>query len=193
MPRIIFFTEEPSMHEFLKGFISNQFEDWQEEVDWLCVPHEGKHDLERSMTIKLPQWNIPGERFLILRDKDQQNCVEVKQELQTICEEAGKRNSIIRIVCTELESWYFGDTDALATVYNESRLRDLNRRAKYRIVDRIVNPSDELKKIIPKFTKMDGARRLGKAIDPNRNISTSFSFFWESLNDLAEELNLPNY
>jgi hypothetical protein len=41
------------------------------ELSFLCVAHDGKHDLEKSVPRKLRAWREPGVRFVVIRDNDQ--------------------------------------------------------------------------------------------------------------------------
>ena len=44
-------------------------------LSFLCVPHEGKTDPERSIPRKLRRWREPGVlRFAVVRDNDGGNC-----------------------------------------------------------------------------------------------------------------------
>ena len=38
-------------------------------IPFLCVPHEGKQDLAKSIPRKLRSWNEPGVKFAIVRDQ----------------------------------------------------------------------------------------------------------------------------
>ncbi len=56
MKRIIFLLEEYSMKVFLDGLLPRFFP----ELSFLCVPHQGKQDLEKSVPRKLKVWNEPA-------------------------------------------------------------------------------------------------------------------------------------
>lgn len=113
MGRLVFLVEEPSMEEMLRGFLPQMFPEWQESVHWLCIPHDVKSDLEKSIPRKLRAWGEPGVRFLVLRDKDSADCHDVKTRLQALCEEGGRPDTLIRIPCHELEAWFLGDLRAV--------------------------------------------------------------------------------
>jgi hypothetical protein len=53
MGRIVFLVEEASMEEMLRGFLPKVFPYWVEREHWLCVPHEGKSDLEAKHTAQV--------------------------------------------------------------------------------------------------------------------------------------------
>ena len=70
MSRVVFFLEEASMKLFLDGLLPRLFPGLQ----FLCIPHEGKSDLEKSISRKLRAWNVPGDRFVVVRDNDGAPC-----------------------------------------------------------------------------------------------------------------------
>ena len=112
--RIIFLLEEPSMQVLLDDWLPRLFPGWMEGEHFQCVPHEGKSDLERSIPRKLAAWRYPGDRFVIVRDADNSDCVDLKARLVALCAKAGRPDTMVRLVCQELESWYLGDLAAVA-------------------------------------------------------------------------------
>jgi hypothetical protein len=179
--RVVFLLEESSMREFLSQFLPRIAPD----LDFLCVPHEGKRDLEKSIPRKIRAFR--GVSFVVLRDNDGADCRVLKARLRRMCEEAGRPQTLIRIPCQELESWYLGTPETLAQVYKRPRLADLRRKAKYRNPDSLGAPSKELARLVPEFRKRDGARRIGAAIplDVSANSSPSFRVFAEGLRRLT--------
>ena len=107
----IFLLEEPSMKYLLDELLPKIL---PEGVLFQTIPHNGKHALEKSIPRKLRAWNEPGDiRFIILHDQDTKDCRKLKQSLLDLCENTG-RSVLVRIACQEMESWYFGDLQALA-------------------------------------------------------------------------------
>ena len=51
------------------------------DLPFLCVPHEGKQDLEKSIPRKLRAWREPGVRFVVVQDNDGSDCLARKQHL----------------------------------------------------------------------------------------------------------------
>jgi hypothetical protein len=47
-------------------------------LNFLCVPHEGKQDLEKSIPRELRAWREPAVRFCVLRDNDGSDCEALK-------------------------------------------------------------------------------------------------------------------
>ena len=178
MGRVVFLVEEPSIHEALRGIIPKLFPDWREYEHWQCVPHEGKSDLQKSTPRKLRAWREPG---VILRDLDGADCIIVKENLRKICHEAGRPDTLIRIVCNELESWFLGDMAAVSSASGNPKLRNLNLKAKFREPDKLQNAAKELRKLLPQYSKVSGARDIAKHMNINVNKSHSFGVFAEGL------------
>ena len=92
-----------------------------------CVPHEGKTDLERSIPRKFRGWREPGVRFAVVRDNDGRDCRALKDDLRGLCRAGHRDDTLIRIVCQELEAWYLGEPDALADAFGREALRNIGQ------------------------------------------------------------------
>ena len=147
-----------------------------------CVPHEGKSDLAKSIPRKLRGWREPGVRFVVMRDQDSADCRQVKEELVALCQQAGRNDSLVRVVCRELEAWYIGAPAALEDAFPECReqLSRTLRGRRYRNPDGVVQPGTALGKVIPGFGKRLGARRMATRLDRN-NTSRSYQVFLEGV------------
>ncbi|MCF6284664.1 MAG: DUF4276 family protein [Candidatus Hydrogenedentes bacterium] len=170
MSRVVFLLEEYSMKVLLDTLLPRLFPG----LSFICIPHEGKQDLERSIPRKLRAWREPGASFVVLRDNDGGNCRALKDRLTALCDDAGRGETIVRIACQELEAWYIGEPDALAEAYGDDKLRCLGGIAQYRDPDAVVNPARELATLIPEFQKVSGARKMGTKLSMERNGSNSF-------------------
>lgn len=187
--RLVFLLEEPSMKHLLQGLLPRLMPGWIVGEHFLCVPHEGKSDLDRSIPRKLAAWGIPGDRFVVLRDNDGANCKEVKTRLAKLCADSGRPDTLIRLVCQELEAWYLGDLDALAAAYQEPKLCTPAIRKRFRDPDAWEKPCVEVKRLVPAFQKGQGARQMGMALrsaDDSR--SRSFKVFVAGVRQLAAEM-----
>ncbi len=92
-------------------------------VSFQCVPHQGKSDLQKSIPLKLAAWRQPNSFFIILHDLDSNpDCIVLKNELRQLCEKASNHTPMIRIICQELEAWYFGDLDAVEKAFPKATL-----------------------------------------------------------------------
>lgn len=144
------------------------------------VVFEGKSDLEKQLGKRLRGWIHPNTAFLVLRDQDAADCLEVKRKLLKICQEAGKAHAVVRVACRELESWYFGELAAVEQALGIPNLSTKSRKAKYRNPDAIHHPSGELAHVTGgRYQKVSGSREIGKFLspDPSRNASVSYGHF----------------
>lgn len=146
--------------------------------------HEGKSDLEKSIPRKLKAWHDPAAKFVVVRDQDSADCLDVKARLQALCSESGRPGAMVRIACRELEAWYLADLAAIDETYR-TRLARLQAKKKFRQPDQISSPSRELASLVPAFRKIDGARRLGPLLDLENRRSTSFGHSVRGVRRLA--------
>ena len=170
MNRIVFLLEEYSMAVLLEGLLPRLYPD----LPFLCISHEGKNDLEKSIPRKLRAWGEPGVRFAIVRDNDGGDCRKLKNSLNALCKVGRREDSLIRIVCQEIEAWYLGDPDALADAYGMESLRGLRQKARFRDPDSVSQPSEMLRRLVPEFQKVAGARLMARHLARDRNRSRSF-------------------
>jgi Domain of unknown function (DUF4276) len=183
MKHLVCLLEEPSAQDALQHWLP----DWLPgEVQFHFIVFQGKQDLERNMVRRIRFWLKPDSRFLVLRDQDSADCRTVKKALAARCAEAGRNDSIVRVACTELESFFLGDWQAVAQAYNKPALARLAAKAVYRDPDRIGSPSAELLRHIPSYQKRDGARRIAPYVDPRRNASGSFQALHRAVLRLAK-------
>ena len=179
---LVFMLEEPSAEDFLRGILPRL-------IPETVTPHflvfEGKQDLEKQLPRRLRGWLRPNSRFIVMRDQDSGDCVQIKQRLQTLCAQAGRTDAIIRIACRELEAFFVGDWRAVADAFDKPGLRAHARLAKYRNPDLLGSPSRELARVIPTYQKRDGARRIAPCLDPERNRSSSFQVLYRTLSRIA--------
>lgn len=177
---IVFLLEERSMKEVLDTLLPRIL---HENVSFKTIPHSGKSDLQQSIPRKLKAWNTPDTKFVIVQDQDSNDCVDLKQQLIKLAEPSG-RDVLIRIACRELESWYFGDLNAVSQAYGKD-VRDLAVKRKYRNPDQIENPKRELKQIFPKHQQIEGARQISRYMSIEENTSQSFRCFVDGVKKLA--------
>lgn len=167
------------MRVLLEGLLPRLFPG----LPFTCVTHEGKQDLEKSIPRKLRAWREPGVRFVVLRDNDGENCREVKAKLLELCAQGKQPDVLVRVVCQELESWYFGAPDALASAFDRDDLAKVARKARFRDPDEIDQPSKALVKLVEEFQKVSGARMMAKVLT-RENRSRSFQALMAGLDRL---------
>lgn len=187
--RVIFLLEEPSMKILLDGLLPRLFPGWIEGQHFQCIPHEGKSDLDRSIARKLSAWRIPGDRFVIVRDNDNADCGSLKARLQALCAANGRPDTLIRLVCQELEGWYVGDLPALAQAFKNPKLNTPALRKRFATPDDWKKPSVEVSRLIPAFQKGSGARAMAACLQETGNLSRSFQVFVAGVRRIAEEMS----
>jgi len=176
---LVFFLEEPSAREMLKGLLPHLFPD---RVAIRYIVFEGKQYLEKNLVRRLRRWRDPNSVFVVLRDQDAADCSDVKQTLAGKCRDAGRPDTLVRIACRELESWYFGDLVAVERGLGLSGLTRYGRRKRYRAPDQIHSPSRELLKITGNaYQKLSGSRAIGAELALDGNGSHSFGVFIEGI------------
>lgn len=157
------------MKRFMDAYLPREFPG----LEFICIPHEGKSDLEKSLPRKLRAWREPGVRFLVIRDSDGSPPGHIEHNLCQICAGAGRPDAAVRLAYQELEAWYLGDVVLLGVAYGKDLSREAGKGT-YRDPDSIGAPSALVKKLIPEFQKTDGARRLGALLEVDQNRSVSF-------------------
>ncbi|GJA84638.1 DUF4276 family protein [Aeromonas caviae] len=156
MTTLVFCLEEPSAKAMLEGVVPRLFPD----VQCHYMVFEGKQDLHKRLVMRLRHWQ--GDAlFVVMRDQDSGNCIEIKGQLATLCEQAGRPNALVRIACCELESFYLGDLAAVEQGLQIAGLARQQANQKFRDPDRLVNAAEELKKITRNsYQKLSGSRSI---------------------------------
>jgi hypothetical protein len=191
--QLVFLLEEPSMKHLLDGLLPRLVPGWVAGRHFLCVPHEGKSDLDRSVPRKLAAWGVPGDRFVVLRDNDGAVCEDIKAMWVARCAGSGRPDTLVRLVCQELEAWYLGDLEALAAAYQMPKLSAPALRKRFANPDALNKPSAEVQRLVPAFQKGQAARRMGAALQfTDTNRSRSFQVFASGVQRLAREMGWPN-
>ena len=122
-----------------------------QEFEYQIIVFQGKPDLLLKLGSRLKgyaPWITEDFRILVLVDRDNDDCRQLKKQLDAISRRAGlvtKTNSINgyfqvinRIVIEELEAWYFGDPVALHNAYPKLPM-NLHKNSRYRNPDSIAN------------------------------------------------------
>lgn len=185
--RIVFLLEEPSIKILLQGLLPRLFPGWVEYEHFMCVAFEGKSDLDRNIPVKLKAWRVPGDRFVIVRDNDNAYCIDLMARLLEVCKANGRPDTLVRLVCQELESWYIGDIEALALAF-DPLLDTPALRKRFVDPDAWQKPSKELERLIPEFQKGSGARLMAQHLRETGNLSYSFNKFVEGLRRMAGQM-----
>ncbi len=189
MKNLVFFLEGYSEKVMLEGLLSRLL---PENVSPVYCVFKGKKDLEKNLFKKIQGWQKPESAFIVLLDQDQENCKSLKKRILEICKQCENSVTplkyIIRVACRELESWYFGDLEAVGKAFNKPKLPDRYKNKKqYKNPDKIQNPAKELEKITNKeYQKISGSRAIGSLLSWENNKSRSFKVFIEGIKDLVQ-------
>ena len=187
---LVFMLEEESAKHLLKELLPRILSESQSEtqtVTYKLIPHQGKGDLQKSIPIKLKAWLTPNTFFIILHDQDSHDCRKLKHKLKQLCVQNNKHKPLIRIVCQELEAWYFGDLDAVEKAFPSFRANKYKNKRRFKNPDAINKPSDELKLIVRGFNKGIAAREVPRHMNIDMNTSTSFNHLICGLQNLVKE------
>ena len=168
-------------------------------------PYRGKDALLRKIGGRLKgysAWMPAGYRIVLIVDRDNDKCDELKSRIEDICENAGLRSRraagcrdwqvVTRIAIEELEAWYFGDWPAVCAAY--PRVSPLiPNQAHYRDPDTIQGGTwEQFERILQKcgyfkqgLAKMQAATAIGKHVDPTHHRSRSFAVFRDAIVEAA--------
>ena len=171
MRELVFLLEEPSARELLQTIVP-QILGNAYSVQYIVF--DGKQDLEKKLTFKLKYYCNPDAVFIVMRDQDSGDCMKIKAELKTKCEEAGKSHFLIRIACHELETFYLADLAAVEKAFGKP-VAKLQNKQKYRNPDDLSNAKEELQKLCPAYSEISGSRKIAPFMDITNTRSMSFS------------------
>lgn len=189
MKIIHIFTEEPSAKNVFEIILPKILPDG---VFFRVYPHQGKQDLEKAIRTTVPSISkIPGAKILITRDQDSADCIDVKEKIREIIAEKCHCDYAIRIICRELESWFLGDLAAIQSAYPRFRPEHYSNKADFRNVDKITQPNNYLKKILPEYSdretlpKLEVSENIAPFLNLSSNKSESFNQTITAITTLA--------
>lgn len=188
MKELVFLLEEESAKAMLESLLPRML---NQAITPRLIAFQGKQDLEKQMIKRMRGYLNPNARFIVLRDLDSNpDCQQVKVTLLKSCELAGRlKNSVVRIACRELESFYLGDLEAVEQGLSLDKLAKHQGTAKFREPDNLGNPSKELAVLTGnRYQKVSGSRAIGKFLDLNNERSTSFKNLIQGIRRMEIEL-----
>lgn len=162
MMELVFLLEELSAKAMLESLLPRVLNPG---THFRCIPFEGKQDLEKQLTRKIRAYQNHAARFIVLRDQDSHpDCVQVKQRLLDLCHASGKADQcLVRIACTELETFYLADLSAVEHALEIHGLARQQQSRKFRSPDALRSPSKELKALTKgRYEKVAGSRAIGQ-------------------------------
>jgi Domain of unknown function (DUF4276) len=196
-----FLVEDRSIEEALKNLVPKIVS-----VEIRIHPFQGKQDLIKKLPVRLKGYKKyidESYRIVVVIDRDDENCHELKNKLEKIAQDAGlltrstasiqdNYQVINRIAIEELEAWFFGDVEAIKSAYQKISL-NIAHQERYRAPDAITGGTAEAlekilkdKKYYTRMPKPEVARNISIHMDPERNTSKSFQVFRDALKDLEK-------
>lgn len=191
-------VEEPSMEAFLSELLPRLLPQGR---TFAIHSFQGKNDLLAKLRDRLRGYStwLPNDwRIVVVVDRDDDDCVDLKARLESLAEQAHvqtkSRSSahgwqlVNRVAVEELEAWYFGDWPAVCNVYPRVPLSVVSQ-ASYRHSDAIAGGTWEaFERVLQRhgyfrggLSKIEAARAIGAAVDPQRNRSPSFVTFRDAV------------
>ncbi|MEA5472097.1 DUF4276 family protein [Spirulina sp. 06S082] len=161
-----------------------------DEITHICISHQGKQDLFRSIPKKIKAFqNSPDTKFIIVHDQDSHDCKQLKSELLKLCQDAGQPTTLIRIICHELESWFLGDLAAVEKAYQLQplSLSKKQNKSKFRNPDRLNSAKQELKKLVGEYYAGIHSKKIAPYLSLTNNTSHSFQVFINSMKNLVDQ------
>lgn len=183
---LIFLLEEPSMKIVLETILPKLI---PEHISYICIPHQGKQDLTKSIPKKIKAFNFkPETKFIIVHDQDSHDCKKLKSELLEICQNTGNKNILIRIICHELESWFLGDLVAVEKAYRlkPESLSQQQNKTKFRNPDQLNSAKEELRKLVPEYYPGIHSKAIAPYLSLTENKSCSFQVFLDGINKILD-------
>ncbi|HEY3396139.1 MAG TPA: DUF4276 family protein [Armatimonadota bacterium] len=191
-------VEEPSVESALSKILPRILPDHTFSIH----AFSGKQDLLGKLPGRLRgyrRWLPKDTRIVVLVDKDCNDCLQLKSELEQQARRAGFATKsspgssgsfqvLNRIAVEELEAWFFGDVEALAEAY--PRLpQTLAQQRGYRDPDHIAGGTwEKLERLLYRYgyyptgmPKIEVAKAVSEKMDPARNRSHSFRVFRSGL------------
>lgn len=185
-------VEEPSMEVALQHLLPRLL---RQGIRAELRQFQCKSELLKQLPQRLAgysQWLPDTAAVLVVVDRDDDDCIELKAQLDAMARAAGlvprsdagrggRFQVINRIAIEELEAWFFGDWSAVCGAY--PKLPDtLPRRAGFRDPDAIAGGTWEaLERELQRkgyfmqgLRKLELAREVASRMDPVRNRSASF-------------------
>lgn len=194
-------VEEPSMEAALRALLPRVLGEMSFEV----YPYQCKDDLLRKLPSRLrgyAAWLPDDYRVVVVVDRDDDDCRELKQRLERWVADAGLLSRsmaggrpyqvVNRLAIEELEAWYFGDWGAVQSAYPNVP-HTVPLKAKYRDPDAIAGGTWEaFERVLQRagylktgLRKIEAARAIAEHWQVPRNRSHSFGAFCDVLREMT--------
>ena len=195
---LVLLVEEPSMEAFLRALLPRLL---PQDRTFEVHPFQGKNDLLGKLEARLrayASWLPANWRIMVVVDRDNDDCLELKRQLEVIARRARLRTRtrarnaswqlVNRIAIEELEAWYFGDWAAVRQAFPRASA-NMPRRQGFRDPDAVAGGTWEAFERVMLahgyfkggLRKIEAARAVGANIDPTRCTSRSFRAFSDAI------------
>lgn len=194
LEKLIVFVEEFSMEAALEQLLPKLLGD----IEFQIIRFQCKDDLLKKAPERLrgyASWLPANWRILVLVDRDDDDCIVLKAELENMAAAAGLLTKtaadngqcfqvVNRIAIEELEAWFFGDWSAVQAAYPRVPAT-LPQKAGFRDPDAVAGGTWEaLERVLKKagyfstgLRKVELARSVAVHMNPPNNTSRSFQIF----------------
>lgn len=194
LEKLIVMVEEPSMEAALEVLLPKMLGN----IDFQIIRFQCKDDCLKQLPLRLSGyqgWLPSNWAIIVLVDRDDDDCIELKRKLEDISAHAGlitKTRAGVgnsfrvanRIAIEELEAWFFGDWQAVQAAYPRVA-PTIPQKTSYRDPDAIRGGTWEaLEREFKKsgyfktgLRKVECARTISSHMDLARNQSKSFKAF----------------
>lgn len=194
LEKLIVFVEEFSMEAALEQLLPKLLGD----IEFQIIRFQCKDDLLKKAPERLrgyASWLPANWRILVLVDRDDDDCIVLKAELENMAAAAGLLTKtaadngqcfqvVNRIAIEELEAWFFGDWSAVEAAYPRVPAT-LPQKAGFRDPDAVAGGTWEaLERVLKKagyfstgLRKVELARSVAVHMNPPNNTSRSFQIF----------------
>lgn len=167
--------------------------------------YQGKADLLQRLPNRLrgySAWLPDDYRIVVVVDRDDHDCAELKARLEEIANDAGIRSRTLsgsqayqlvnRLAIEELEAWYFGDWGAVRSAFPRVP-KSIPNQERYRDPDAITGGTWEaFERVLQRagyfrsgLRKIEAARAVAKHWQPKENRSRSFQVFHAVLQEIS--------
>lgn len=191
---------EATLREVLPRIILNK--------SFQIYPFQSKQDLLGKLRARLKgyaAWLPENYRIVVVVDRDDDDCLELKAQLEGEAAAVGLRTRsnrqgsvyqvVNRIVVEELEAWFFGDWEAVREAYPKMN-RHVRSREGFRNPDQITGGTWEaLQRLFQRagyyrtgMPKVETAQNIARRLEPERNQSPSFQCFRQALREMMTDV-----
>lgn len=166
---------------------------------YLIRPFDGKEDMMQLLPGYLRRYagDLWVDAIIVAIDQDKDDCRKLKRQIVKTASRAGlashgkKRRLTVRIVVTELETWFLGDPQAVRAEFPLLSARDIRVDGDVENLqdawERLEKPLIRRGYFTVRMPKIEVARRISARLnlDSGGNVAHSFGVFVETVRSLC--------